>query len=231
MPVLSVEQLATLNTGAFSNNGAQAPNSVNLSADQRNLACWNFALYGLDTAAYNRTYTPDNLYTSILQYEHGMLREPMAMNQEFADELVRHYGAARAFVDTISVQIEHGQDGDDYRREISTSLMSIAAIVAGLTVTSDGNPAYRIHMVTPGDTWYNWEHWGISVPNGGGRNYIQKVPGNDAAARQNPDKEGADGRIYCRCSRMWDSQLAGYRVTTIGVNGLLQTHVNALFGA
>ncbi|MHC8381703.1 hypothetical protein [Pseudomonas sp. LB3P14] len=182
-------------------------------------ACWSWALNGghMDNGHAN---SADSIYRAIIG--HTTILDPDDPDPERAkivhgssiiDARAQFPGCNNEFtsLEDNHADVWYGDRIAAAETEIRVAMMSIAARKNGLTPLGVGdNFRYTLHMRT--SKWYGWDHWGIGI----------RLPPDD---RLIYIQKGPNGPICHASNLMWDEHLT---LTSIGLNGLLQTHLNVI---
>ncbi|MEZ0470662.1 hypothetical protein [Luteimonas salinilitoris] len=206
MPYLDPQLLQRMNTGAYSRNGADIPDE-----SMRVVPCWAWALAGAQVGAED-PFSAAKLYSDAFVFDTE--RQPIGTNSGYLDQITAIWPDTGLPVSALEGRFADARAGDaPAQLACRMALMKIAAITNGLTVLGEGaNYAYAIQMRST--SWYGWDHWAVSVrmPSGSANpvNYVQTVP---------------DILVRYRCNEVWDHPMP---LTAIGVDGLLQAHVDVL---
>lgn len=180
-------------------------------------ACWNWALCG-GTAQVVDDRNPAEIYNNILTYGWELPPDPLhpvnqadQMKPVQINDVDNDYPGSAADFTILRDNLQNARNEQaNAKRNFRFAMTRIVARKSGFTPIGVGSHfPYTLHMRT--NKWYGWDHWALGIRvHAGEISYIQKVP---------------DTPVYYNEETMWDE---GRTLTSIGVNGFLQCHINAL---
>jgi hypothetical protein len=213
MPVLSNDTLLVLAGYAPSRNGHDIASTNQGTVYQ--YACWNWTLSGGQLAVSDWKSAP-SIVDDLIVYD---WQNPQGI---FADDV--NAGPAGAYPASCAPDLlilQNQLAGAKTRRALrapftpqqtafASALVRVMLRTNGLTPTAAAGGPYVVVMKS--SDWWNTDHWaiGIDLPPNNRRMYVQTVPNVPVAHN---------------CDRVWDEHLPE---VTVGINGLLQRHVDVL---
>lgn len=197
--------------GPHPREGQTVPNTS--AAPFLNAACWAWALNG-EYLDENNPFTANTIYTSDAgAFVFDALRRPTGLNHAFFQTCAEIFPASVEYYNALTADFDRALGGDGMAQtRCRVALVKFTAVMNEHTVLpDDGSNVYTLVMNT--NSWYGWDHWGIGIKGASSSviTYQQKV--TNTSLRYN-------------CGVMWDEHQP--LVTTINLDGLLQTHIDVL---
>jgi hypothetical protein len=165
----------------------EAAHAGNLGVDipeERNLACWNFAVRGFQPAPTNVSLIPtyfsfrtDFPSGEVQPMAHAEATNLAAGNQEEIDYLNGHRAQLQGVIDDWR---NGALVGDQRNEEAQRAIMEMILMEAGFEVLPDGSDARWYICMHEKVTNVGWEHWWIRSKDG---DVLQKFPYRDPAHR------------------------------------------------
>ena len=167
-------------------------------------ACWNWALCGSMEDNDSRDTSP------VIMYE---LNAPIDPFTDVARAAYPRNFVTEPNIGALWNTARGGAATDADRCNFMTAMGRVAARANGLTPVPDGTTPYRIHVTVPRGDWYHWQHWALSITQGGQTRFIQTEP---------------NCLLNWGFTRIWEANRVGHLEASFFIQSIHQSHLDVI---